>query len=289
MAPRITTLCAAALLAAGGLFPALAAAQAQEPKRSITQVRGDLYRFQNNFHNSVFLVTPDGVIATDPIDAAAAAWLENEIRTRFGKEIRYLIYSHDHRDHAAGGEVWADTATVIAHEDTKAAIVGEKRPTAVPQVTFRERATVELGGKQVELIFPGRSHSNNTIVVHFPAERAVFTVDFISVKTVAFRDLPDSYWPDWIDAIKTVEAMDFDILVPGHGPNGTKADANEHRRYLEALYTQVLAAVREGLSLEQTQARVNLDEFKHFGQFADWMPLNVAGMYQRVALLRRGN
>ena len=50
----------------------------QEPRRTITQIAGDLYRFQNNFHYSVFLVTPEGVIATDPIDAEAAEWLRVE-------------------------------------------------------------------------------------------------------------------------------------------------------------------------------------------------------------------
>ena len=47
----------------------------QAPKRSIAKIAGDLYRFQNNFHYSVFLVTPAGVIVTDPIDADAAGWL----------------------------------------------------------------------------------------------------------------------------------------------------------------------------------------------------------------------
>ena len=59
----------------------------QEVKRSITEIAPNLYRFQNNFHVSVFLVTADGVIATDPINAAAATWLEGEIKTRFNQEI----------------------------------------------------------------------------------------------------------------------------------------------------------------------------------------------------------
>ena len=77
-------------------------AWAQDAKRSITKIAGDLYRFQNNFHYSVFLVTSEGVIATDPINAEAAAWLKKEIAARFGQEVKYLIYSHDHRDHIAG-------------------------------------------------------------------------------------------------------------------------------------------------------------------------------------------
>ncbi len=61
------------VLAMGVLIGSIAAAQAQNaPKREIIQISGDLYRFQNNFHFSVFLVTPEGVIASDPIDADAA-------------------------------------------------------------------------------------------------------------------------------------------------------------------------------------------------------------------------
>jgi len=267
----------------------VASAQSKPPKREIVQVAGDLYRFHNNFHVSVFLVTPDGVIATDPINADAAAWLENAIRERFGKEIRYVIYSHDHRDHIAGGEVWADTATVIAHENARRAIIGEQRPTAVPQVTFSDRLTVELGGKRVEVIYPGRSHSDNLVVLHFPDERALFAVDFISVKRVAYKDLPDSYWPDWLDALRVVEGLDFDILVPGHGPNGTLADVVEHRAYLQSVHDQVLAALREGLSLEETRKRIDLSAYEQLGMFEQWAPLNVEGMYRRLALQRRGN
>ncbi len=124
----------------------------EAPKRVITNIKGDLYRFQNNFHTSVFLVTPKGVIVTDPIDADAATWLKAQIKERFDKDVKYLVYSHDHTDHIAGGEVFADTATVVAHEKTKAAIIGEKRPTAVPNVTFNDSLTIELGGKKVASI-----------------------------------------------------------------------------------------------------------------------------------------
>ena len=285
----LTTLACATLCLLIGLPSQDAAAQQKAPKRAITKIAGDLYRFQNNFHFSVFLVTPDGVIVTDPIDADAAKWLKDEIAKRFGKPIKYLIYSHDHRDHIAGGEVFADTATIVAHEKARATIIGEKRPTAVPDVTFSDRMTLSLGGKTVELIYPGRSHSDNLIVMYFPAERAVFTVDFISVKRVAFKTLSDSYFPDWIEAIKQVEALDFDILVPGHGPMGSKADAADHRRYLEDLYGAVLAAAREGKSLAEMKQSINLDKYKEWGQFEAWGPLNIDGMYEQVRMHRRGN
>ncbi|MFQ5935660.1 MAG: MBL fold metallo-hydrolase [Acidiferrobacterales bacterium] len=261
----------------------------QGAKRGITHIAGDLYRFQNNFHYSVFLVTPEGIIATDPINADAASWLKAELKKRFDKPIKYLIYSHDHVDHIAGGEVFADTATAIAHENAKATIIGEKRPTAVPDITFSDRMTVELGGKVVELIYVGKGHSDNMIVMHFPTERALFAVDFISVRRLAYMNLSDSYWPDWIEAIKLVEAIDFDILVPGHGPVGTKADASDHRAYLEDLYAAVLAAARAGQTLEEMKKSIRLDKYKDWGRYDQWLPLNIEGVYQRVNLQRRGN
>ncbi len=279
---------AAALVAALVGFVA-GAAQAQEPKRAITQIAGDLYRFQNDFHYSVFLVTPDGVIATDPINADAAAWLEKEIAQRFGKEIAYLVLSHDHADHSSGGEVFADTARVVAHENAKRAITGEGRPTAVPDITFSDRMTIELGGKVVELIYPGRSHSDNLIVMHFPAERAVFAVDFISVGRVLYKTVTDAYLPEWIEAIERVEAIDFDILVPGHGPIGTKADARDHRMYIEDLYDAVLRAARAGQSLDEMTQTIRLEAYKDWGQYEAWLPLNIEGMYNQISLHRRGN
>ena len=276
-------------LAALVLGSATSAWAQSDAKRAITQIAGDLYRFQNNFHYSVFLVTPEGVIATDPINAEAAAWLEAEIDQRFGQEIKYLVYSHDHVDHIAGGEVFADTATVVAHEKTKATIIGERRPTAVPDITFSDQLTLELGGKTVELTYVGRGHSDNSIVMNFPAERALFAVDFISVKRLPYMTLSDAYYPDWIEAIKKVEAMDFDILAPGHGAMGTKADAADHRRYHEELYGAVLAAAREGKSLDEMKASIAMADYKDWGQHEAWLPLNIEGVYKRISLQRRGN
>lgn len=268
---------------------ALAQQPQQPPQRSITKIAGDLYRFQNNFHYAVFLVTPAGVIVTDPIDAEAAGWLKAEIAKQFNKPIKYLIYSHDHRDHIAGGEVFADTAVVVAHENAKVDIVEEKRPTAVPQLTFSDRMTLELGGKVVELSYVGRNHSDNSIVMRFPAERVLFAVDFIPVKAVAFRDLPDSYIPDWIESLKRVEAMDFDVLAPGHGPLGSKDDVRAFRGYMEDLYAAVVAASRAGKSVEDMKQSIRLDKYKDWARYEEFLPLNIEGMYNFVRLQRRGN
>lgn len=280
------------ILATGLLLAASwvqAQTQPQAPVREITQIAGEVYRFRNNNHFSVFAVTPAGIIATDPINAEAAQWLKAELQKRFGKPVKYLIYSHDHADHIAGGEVFADTAVVIAHDNAKTAIVGEKRPTAVPMVTFSEALTIELGGTVLELTYVGRNHSDNSIVMRFPKERLLFAVDFIPVEAVAFRDFPDAYMPDWLESLKRVEQMDFDILAPGHGPLGKREHVRMFRGYLEDLRGEVLQYAREGKSLEDMKQLIKLDKYAKWGGYEQMLPLNIEGMYRLVQMHRRPN
>jgi glyoxylase-like metal-dependent hydrolase (beta-lactamase superfamily II) len=273
------------------LFLALIApwAAAQAPIREITQIAEKVYRFRNNNHYSIFAVTPAGIIATDPINAEAAQWLKTELQRRFALPVKYVIYSHDHADHIAGGEVFADTALVVAHENAKAAIVGEQRPTAVPQVTFADRMTIELGGTVLELSYVGRNHSDNSIVMRFPRERVLFAVDFIPVESVAFRDFPDAYIDDWIESLKRVEAMDFDILAPGHGPLGRKDHVRMFREYMEDLRGEVLKYARQGKSLEEMKQLIKLPKYAKWTAYEQWFPLNIEGMYQHVQMHRRPN
>ena len=72
------------------------ATSAQDIKREITKVAGDVYRFQNKFHFSLVTVTNDGVVIVDPINADAASWLKDNLATITDKPITHLIYSHSH-------------------------------------------------------------------------------------------------------------------------------------------------------------------------------------------------
>jgi glyoxylase-like metal-dependent hydrolase (beta-lactamase superfamily II) len=290
MIVRMMTILLVALLVAMPVQaqePAAQLAQAA-PVREISKIAGEIYRFRNGGHTSIFVVTPAGIIATDPINRDAATWLKAELQRRFDLPVRYLVYSHDHADHISGGEVF-DTAIVVAHERARETIIGEKRPTAVPSMTFSDRAMIDLGGTVMQLIYTGRNHSDNSIVMYFPVERVLFAVDFIPVDSMAFRDFPDAYMPDWIESLRRVEQIDFDILVPGHGPLGRKAHVAAFRFYLEDLRGQVTALAREGKSVDEVKRAVNLDKYRGWAGFEQMSQLNIEGMYRLVQANRRGN
>ena len=90
-------------------------AQQSRPDDEITKLADDVYLFRHQFHQSIFITTPEGVIVTDPISSEAATWLKAQIKTLTDQPVRYVIYSHDHADHITGGTVFAETAIFVSH------------------------------------------------------------------------------------------------------------------------------------------------------------------------------
>ncbi len=109
------------------------------------------------------------------------------------------------------------------------------------------------------------------------------------MKSVGFRDWPDAYIEDWIESLRRVEAMDFDVLVPGHGPVGTKDDVRAFRVYMEELRDEVTRLAREGKSEQEVVQAVQLTKYESWGGYKDMFALNVAGMYRHVQSHRRPN
>jgi glyoxylase-like metal-dependent hydrolase (beta-lactamase superfamily II) len=272
--------------------PRLALAQEATPgalSSDLQQFAEDAYAFVNSGYISLFIVTDEGVIATDPSSQSGperAEAYKAAIASVTDQPVRYLIYSHDHADHATGGAVFTDTATFISHRNAveKLAALNDPR-TPVPEIAFNDELMIEFGGKTIELYYTGRNHSDNSIVLLYPERRLLFAVDFIPVNTLAFQNLPDAYPEEWIESLRWIdENLNFDTLVPGHPPlPGTQANVSAMRQYLEDLIASVRAAQEQGLadnSPEMVEAvRAELEPaYGSWGMFAEWLPLNIEGL-----------
>jgi glyoxylase-like metal-dependent hydrolase (beta-lactamase superfamily II) len=267
-----------------------ASAQQTRPENEIVKLGNEVYLFRHQFHQSMFITTSHGVIVTDPISPDAAAWLKAEIAKLTNQPIRYVIYSHDHADHISGGTVFAETAQFVSHWRAREAIRKEPRvQTPLPTLTFTDRMFIDLGGKHVELIYTGKNHSDNSLVVLLPQDKLLFAVDFIPVDTVAYRTMQEDYPDEWIQSLKQVEQLDFDILVPGHGKVGNKEHVRLFRGYLEDLMAAVQASLKKGTSLEDAKRTVRLPHYEKWQRYADWFPENVEGMYRYLSGRRSGH
>jgi len=220
--------------------PVLALAQ-QPPLFETKRITDNVYLFRYGGHQSMFVVTPDGVIATDPIaqrrPEAATTYIA-EIRKITQAPIKYVVYSHHHYDHIEGGKPFKDAgATFIAHMNAKTRLEALKNPAVViPDIGTGTLHAIELGGTRLELHYVGRNHSDNSLVMLLPKEKLLFTVDFIPIESLQFRDFPDSFLPDFFDSFDRVLALDWDRMIPGHpyagGRLGTKDDVRAAKQYM---------------------------------------------------------
>ncbi|MGI9525386.1 MAG: MBL fold metallo-hydrolase [Hyphomicrobiaceae bacterium] len=252
-------------------------ASAQEVRRSITKVAGDVYRFQNNFHFALVVVTDAGVVVVDPINQSAAAWLKDNLEQITDQPITHLIYSHSHADHASGGSALG-AKTVIAHENAPAQIDG-----VAPTMRFDDKKSIKVGGKTFELTYLGEGHGKDLIAVVVRPENVAFITDAAAPKRLPYRDFPGSNIDGWIEQVKKIESLDFEIFAPAHGRVGVKEDATDARRYIEELRGAVLAGLKAGKSVDELAEQVKMERYASWLQYKAWRELNVRGMARFLA------
>lgn len=267
------TLLACGLLSMQALSQGQPAAPApQGPQIETTKVDGTdgVYIFRNQNSQSMFIVTNDGVIVMDPVSYGRPQGGEQylaEIRKVTDRPIRYVIYSHHHFDHIAGGRVFKEAgARFIAHERAKERLAVLKDPnTVLPDETVDRRRTLTLGGTAVEMTYVGPNHSDSTLVVRLPKERLLFVVDLLPVGQIPGRGMIDFYPLEAENSIKQILAMDWDRLIPGHpgagGRLGTKQDVQDQLTFLQDASAAVRAEAQQGRCWEPVESQLKLPKY----------------------------
>lgn len=318
------------IVALSGLVTS-ASAQQKPPARSIVNIAPDLYRAQNDNHYTVFLVTSEGIIMSDPINRDFSTWLKGEMQKRFDRPVRYVLYTHHDWDHASGGAVFADTAQFVGHENMPEELTVPAGNLALPEdvrkmdangngrierseatgnlqtqftltdangdnalsgaeiargavndvhpptTTYSDRHTVTLGGKTVVMVHIGIAHAPDSSVLHFPGERVVFGADVLQA-----RRFPQNVTPTvgaWIDAMRTIERLDFDIAATGHALSGKKADVTAMRQYFEELSAGVAAGIAAGKSVKEIQQSLTWDKYKGWERYGVQPQIHIAQVY----------
>ena len=266
------------------LCSAFTAAAQQAPQFETRRLTDNAYLFRYAFHQSLFVVTPEGVIATDPIalfrPQAAATYLA-EIRKITQAPIKYLVYSHHHYDHIAGGKPFKDAgATVVAHRNAKARLEALRyADVVIPDEAVDDFRAIELGGVRVELHYTGRNHSDNSLVLLLPKDKLAFIVDFVGVESVGFRDLPDSYVPDWYDSLDRVAALPWERMIGGHpfpgGRYATKDDVRATKQYYLDLSEAVRVAANQNKCWDAAMAEVKLPKYEKWSNYERSLPMNI--------------
>ena len=239
--------------------------------------------------NAAIIVNDDDVLLVDShISPAAAAALLSELGAVTEKPVRHVVNTHFHFDHAHGNQIYPDDVEVIGHEFTREALAGGESvgrtyqgflgpmdaqpgftagqeglvPTP-PNVTLSERMTLFRGDREIRLLFFGRGHTGGDVVVYLPAERVLITGDLL-LPGVPF--MGDGFPAEWVGTLEQLKALDFDVIVPGHGaPFRDRAKIDHLQAYLGDLWTRVSEAHGQGVSAEDAATSIDMsDHAEHY-------------------------
>lgn len=223
-----------------------------------------------------------------------------DIRATTSKPIRFVFDTHYHADHSYGNGVFAQLgATIISSDDTAADSIErntkawnhntdtgiydlKQYPLTHPQLTFHDRIVIDDGERRLELIRLGPAHTRGDAVAWLPKERIVFTGDLCTTR--AQNNLSDPGFDPygWLRALSTMEALNPEIVIPGHGIQGTIEALRGQRSYLAAIIDAVKAGIAKGDTVEQLQKSISLESHKPWSDNEKRNAAAIAAVYQKL-------
>jgi len=217
-----------------------------------TEDLGDgLYAFRHGPYRNIFIVTDEGVIATDPLDKKIVGPLREAIASVTDQPVKYVAYSHSHWDHASGGQPLKDEgATFVAQRECLRNMAETRHPDVVlPDVVFDDEYSIELGEHSLDMYYFGPSHDDCMVVMIAKPANILFIVDITSAPTGWEMEynptMAEGYLYNMVPYLKAVEALaereGVDTIVSGHLALGF----NEQGKMFAQPSTGPIDAVRE--------------------------------------------
>ena len=258
--------------------------------------------YENSGHNNnlSFVVTDDGVLVVNAGDNyLLARALHQEIKAITRQPVKYVVLENGQGHAALGSAYWKEQgARIIAHADTLAELKahgeevllrvlrrsrdkGMGTSLVLPDETFEDKKVIEMGGKRIELLRLGPAHSPGDISVWLPQQRLVIAGD------IAFhqRLLPVFEHTDtgaWVETWKALEALDAQIVVPGHGVPTTMAEVTRYTRdYLVYLRGRVGELIDNGGTLQDVYA-IDQSAYAHLDTYDELATLNASTVFRAM-------
>lgn len=222
---------------------------------------------------SMFVVTEEGVLVADGQgDVEESERLLEEIARVTDQPVTHLVIATDHADHTGGNPAFPGSVEVYAHPFAAAALAPESpdEEWLEPDHLVEDLERLELGERVIEIRFLGRGHTAGDLVVHLPDEGILYMSEAHLDRV--FPLMISAYPSEWVEVLRTAEAMDADTYVAGHGIRGSVDYSREGLvRYRQAV-EQVIAEVRRlreaGLDLDTA---IEQADFGALSQQADYV------------------
>jgi glyoxylase-like metal-dependent hydrolase (beta-lactamase superfamily II) len=233
------------------------------------RVTDDVHVLQGLGGNVGVLKTERGAVIVDTMTFRMQGDRVREQAEKLGGgPTQAIINTHYHIDHTHGNPAFAAGTRVIATQLTRDYLLHFDGPywqgdaaATTPNETFDgELHELRIGGKTIRLLHPGRGHTGGDLVVLFVEDRVVHMGDLYVNGMYPNIDLEaGGSVKEWAETLDRVLALDFDHVIPGHGPVTDRAGIVAFQRFQRELWQLAEQGAREGKSFEQTRELPGLD------------------------------
>ena len=244
--------------------------------------------------NSGVIATSEGVLVVDALGSEAVARAEREsIASVIKQPIRYLVSSPFHDQFSKGNLAYGDVFK-IGHENYRAGLLNqmqsggasaEEQRMRLPNATYRDRMTLYLGGKEIQILYLGRAHTDGDSIVFVPQDRIAYLSEtFFSEE---FPNMAGGYGVSWLEVLDKIEALNADIFIPGHGPipddpKATRAGLHRLRQIFVDMRDAIKTEIARGATEDQAAAAVKLEQYAKMSNYAAQRETTVRRMYKDV-------
>ena len=252
---------------------------------------------ETGISNAGLVVGADDAVAVDALMVPSMTRrLVAAIKKTTRKKVRSLINTHHHLDHTGGNRFFRG-ATIVATAKCRAELAPGFPPVpllqrfmprfarefprlelVLPTVTFEDRLVLHDGERELHLWHPGTpAHTSGDAIVFLPRERLIFAGDlaFHYVTPLAFQ----GHVGQWIAAADRVLAFEADVIVPGHGPIGTRKELALMREYLALVRREAKTRFEAGMPAEAAARDIKLGVYASWHEAERLLP-NVMRCYQ---------
>lgn len=223
--------------------------------------------------NVAVLRTDDGAVVVDTLTLRAQGVRLRELAEKIGGgPVQLVIDTHYHADHSHGNPGFPVGTRIVATKETREymlgidgrywrgegvwSVLGSDVTGTLPNdlVEGEGLREISIGDKTIRVLHPGRGHTGGDLVVLFVEDRVLHMGDLLAVGTYPNIDLEaGGSIAAWIETLDRVRELDFDRVIPGHGPVTDRAGIERFQAFLREVWELARQAADEGLSLERTQ------------------------------------
>jgi len=276
------------------LSSSLASSQEAQRPTALREIIPGHWLFSSGTFNSGIIATSEGAVVLDALNSAAVAKAEREaIASTIRQPVRFLVSSTFHDNYTKGNIAYADAwkiGTENYRTDLLALMQRENTPAdeqkaRLPNETYRDRVTLYLGGKEIQILFLGRGHTRGDSLIYVPQDRIAYLSELFFAGQFLYID--DGYGLDWIKTLDAVENLGAEIFVPAHGPippdpRQTRQELDRFRQMLVDIRDAVQKEVARGATEEQAIATVQWPQYEKMQGYMPQRAVAVRRLYEQL-------